>query len=138
MENKVVVALKGIVLHQGRILLLQRSDEDDIGSGTWECVGGKLEFGEDLRESLEREILEEAGISVKAGKLLYATTFKTHEWRQVVILTYLCTTQNSDVVLSLEHKNSKWATAREAKNLLSKPIFDDIKKNSVFEMIGLE
>src|SRR5215831_18972229 len=44
----------------GRWLLIRRGD-----TGEWALPGGTLEWGETLRESIEREILEEAGARVE-------------------------------------------------------------------------
>ena len=41
----------------GRWLLIRRAD-----TGTWAMPGGTLEWGETLRDSLARELLEEAGV----------------------------------------------------------------------------
>ena len=41
----------------GRWLLIRRAD-----TGTWALPGGTLEWGETLRVSIERELLEEAGV----------------------------------------------------------------------------
>jgi len=94
MENIIVVAIKGIIICDKKILIIQRSSNDDIGANTWEFAGGKLEFGEDLKSGLIREVKEEVGLDVKVLNLAYATTFKTNPHRQVVILTYLCSTIN--------------------------------------------
>ena len=44
----------------GRWLLIRRGD-----TGDWALPGGTLEWGETLRESIERELLEEAGARVE-------------------------------------------------------------------------
>ncbi|RYZ01409.1 MAG: NUDIX hydrolase [Myxococcales bacterium] len=50
----------------GRLLLIRRGD-----SGKWALPGGTLEWGEDLRGAIEREVLEETGATVTAlGELL--------------------------------------------------------------------
>jgi 8-oxo-dGTP diphosphatase len=62
--NKLIVAVKGLILHQSKVLIVQRANDDEIGGGTWELVGGKIEFGEDLEVVLIREIKEEVGLDV--------------------------------------------------------------------------
>ncbi|MBD3107444.1 NUDIX domain-containing protein [Bacillus sp. AGMB 02131] len=131
---EIVVALKGIVIHEGKILIVQRAGNDDIGAGTWECVGGKLEFGEDLETALHREIQEESGLDVKVGRILYATTFQTSLSRQVVILTYLCTSRGSEVNLSDEHADYLWATQEQLKALLPDFILKDFEESHIFEL----
>ncbi len=135
MENKIVVALKGIIVYNNRALIIQRSKNDDIGASTWECVGGKLDFGERLEEALIREIKEETGLEVAVDRLVYATTFNTDEHRQVVILTYLCKAETDRVVLSEEHEDYLWATEEDMKKYLSKPILDDMNENHVWDII---
>jgi mutator protein MutT len=90
MENIVINASKGLILRKGRALILQRSPYDPTFAGTWEFPGGKLEFGEKLEDCLRREIWEETHLQVEVERLLYANTFLTHPWRQVVVVTYLC------------------------------------------------
>ncbi len=134
MKNKIVVALKGIIVHNQHALIIQRSQDDEVGANTWEFVGGKLDFGENLEDGLKREIFEEVGLDVIVDKLIYATTFNTDEHRQVVILTYLCKSDSDLVTLSNEHKDYLWATTEDMQNLLSKPILDDMTKNNVWDI----
>ena len=135
MENKFAVVVKGLINYDGKILIVQRSNDDEIGANIWECAGGNVDFGEDLENALIRELEEEVGLSVTIGKLLYAVTFKTDEHRQVFILSYSCTAHDNNVTLSDEHKNYLWADKEQMINLLSKPIVDDLNRNSVWEYI---
>ncbi len=136
MKNNIVVALKGIIVKDGKILIVKRSPYDDFGANTWEFVGGKLDFGETLEEALQREIQEEVNLDVQVEKLLYATTFNTSKTRQLVILTYLCLSNQSIVVLSNEHQDYKWATINELKTLLPENINNDLTYNNIYEKIG--
>ena len=135
MENRFAVVVKGLIIYDGKILIIQRSVNDEIGANIWECAGGNVDFGEDLGEALIREIKEEVGLSVTIGKLLYAVTFKTDEHRQVVILSYSCTAYDNNVTLSDEHKNYLWANKEQMMSLLSQPIIDDLNRNSVWDYI---
>jgi ADP-ribose pyrophosphatase YjhB (NUDIX family) len=51
-----------------RILVL---NQDTDGPRTWSLPGGKVEEGETLAEALVREMREETGAEVEAGRLLY-------------------------------------------------------------------
>ena len=138
MENKIVVVVKGIIIHDNKVLIIQRSADDEIGANIWECVGGKIDFGEDLEDALIREVKEEVNLTITVDKLLYAVTLKTNEHRQVVILTYSCTAHDNMVMLSGEHKNYLWANKEQMMSLLSKPIVDDLNRNSVWKYIFTE
>lgn len=137
MENKIVVALKAIILNNRKALIIQRSYGDISGSGSWEFAGGKLEFGEDLETGLKREIMEEVGLSVKIERLLYASTFLSKENRQTVILNYLCHSLSDQVILSKEHENYIWADKKIMKRYLTKGILHDIEINHIFEQIDI-
>lgn len=136
--NKLVVAVKGVILNEGKVLIVKRANDDEIGGGTWECVGGKIEFGEDLESALVREINEEVGLNVTVERILYATTFKTDPTRQVVILTYLCRSNNKKIVLSMEHIDYQWSTKDQLKLLLAPEIMNDFERNNVFSLEELQ
>jgi 8-oxo-dGTP diphosphatase len=137
MENKIVVALKAIIIYNRKALIIQRSYGDMSGSGSWEFAGGKLEFGEDLETGLKREITEEVGLTVKIERLLYASTFQSKENRQTVILNYLCHSFSDQVVLSEEHEKHIWADKKTMKKYLAKGILHDIEINHIFEQIDI-
>ena len=133
MENVIIVAVKAIIIFNKKALIIQRSADDEAGANTWEFAGGKLDFGEELEAALKREVKEEVGLKVAVDKLLYATTFKTNEHRQLVVLSYLCTACDDAVSLSNEHKNYIWASKEQMKDLLPKPIIDNLNLHSIWE-----
>lgn len=129
-----VVVLKGLIVHQGKVLIVKRAPDDEVGAGTWEFVGGKLEFGENLEEALERETLEESGLNITIRKILYTSTFKTNPMRQVIFLVYLCEAINTNVILSNEHTDYLWASTDQLRSFLPKGIINDLEKNQVFAL----
>lgn len=136
MQNVIIVAAKGVILREGRALLIKRSPYDGVWAGTWELSGGKLEFGEGLEECLLREIREETGLEVTIKRLLYANTFLTHPWRQAVVVTYLCESAAGEVKLSGEHTEALWATAEELRRLMPESILKELEANGVPELLG--
>jgi len=129
---KVELVVKGIVIDnvQKKILLLKRSCEEDIGIGSWENAGGKVEPGESPEEALRREIREEAGLSVTVGKLAYASLVA-----DMIILVYYCTPESHEVTLSSEHSDFRWVGAQECKQLIPGPIAEDFERNRVYELL---
>lgn len=58
-----VEVVAGILVREGRVLLVQRRADKDFAL-TWECPGGKVEGPETHRDALQREWREELGILV--------------------------------------------------------------------------
>ena len=75
----------GIIWLDGKLLITKRPRGSHLG-GFWEFPGGKQEEGETLRECLEREIEEELGMKVRAGKLLLSVD---HEYESRTISLHL-------------------------------------------------
>jgi len=132
-----VVVVKGVILLEGRVLIVKRAADDEVGNNTWETVGGKMEFGEDIEAALIREINEEIGLTVTVDKILYATTFKTDPTRQIILLAYLCHSESHDIKLSAEHSDFKWATKEQLELLLPPEIMKDFEQNNVFSALGI-
>ena len=63
-----VVGIGGVIIEQGRTLLIRRGSEPLRGE--WSIPGGTLELGESLQEGVARELLEETGISVRVLDLI--------------------------------------------------------------------
>ncbi len=97
------LSVKGVVLHQGRVLLLVNERDE------WDLPGGRPEAGEDHQTALAREVSEETGLSVEIGVLLDEHLFEVLPQRFVRIVSYGCTlTGDADVTLSDEHSGAHW------------------------------
>ncbi|MGE5528874.1 MAG: DNA methyltransferase [Patescibacteria group bacterium] len=76
-----VLVAAAVVQEGGCYLVAQRAD-----SLLWEFPGGKVEAGEDVREALRREILEELGLEISVDEPLEAVAVR--EPRDYVILFF--------------------------------------------------
>jgi ADP-ribose pyrophosphatase YjhB (NUDIX family) len=63
-----VVGIGGVIIEQGRTLLIRRGGEPLRGE--WSIPGGTLEIGETLQEGVARELLEETGVEVRVLELI--------------------------------------------------------------------
>lgn len=62
-------AVGAVVFKDGAVLLVKRGHAP--ARGTWAIPGGSVHLGETLQEAAEREILEETGVVIRAGKPVY-------------------------------------------------------------------
>ncbi len=62
-----------VVCQQNKILLVLRGKAPN--KNQWAIPGGKVEPGESLQAAVEREVLEETGIVIRAAKLAYHFEF---------------------------------------------------------------
>ena len=102
------ISIKGIVIHDGRVLLLLNE------RGEWDLPGGRPDPDEDHRAALTREVREEAGLSVEVGALLDEHLFEVLPQRFVRIVAYACMLVGPRaVVLSDEHLDTRWIALTE-------------------------
>lgn len=72
MENKIKVRLRLVIIKNNKLLAHYTQDDD-----FYFYIGGKLEYGETLKQGWEREIIEELGDDIKFTfkKILYVRDF---------------------------------------------------------------
>ena len=63
------VAVGAVVFNEDKVLLVLRGKPP--AESQWAIPGGCIELGETLQEAAQREILEETGIVIQAGKPVY-------------------------------------------------------------------
>jgi len=120
METRQFMAMKGLVLFQGKVLVLRESlaYNNGVNKNKYGVPGGRMEIGERFDDCLRREIKEETGLEVSIGK-----PFFVGEWRPVVrgeqwqitgvFFECFCDTEN--VVLSSDHDDFQWINPKEYK-----------------------
>lgn len=57
-------------MEEGRLLVVKRGRPP--GRGLWAVPGGKVKWGETLREAARREAWEETGLEVEIGEVIWA------------------------------------------------------------------
>ncbi|NWJ71193.1 NUDIX domain-containing protein [Pseudonocardia sp. ICBG1122] len=89
-SSRHVACVGGIVFDpDGRLLLVRRANEP--GRGLWSVPGGRVEAGESEHEAVVRELAEETGLTVVAGRL--AGVVLRGPYR---IADYVCTLATGD------------------------------------------
>lgn len=94
----------------------------------WEFPGGKLETGEQPREALKREILEELGCEIDVQRLLGQSQVSLGN-RTIIMDAYLAFCDPSTVILN-EHLTGEWITASQVRDFdwapADIPLLDDV------------
>ena len=97
------LSVKGVVIHEGRVLLLVNERDE------WDLPGGRPDPGEGHLATLVREVREETGLSVSVGALLDEHLFEVLPQRFVRIVAYACALKaEGAIALSHEHLEASW------------------------------
>lgn len=78
-----VLDARAFVVHDGKVLLVKEATD-----GKWSLPGGWVEVNESLRESVEREVLEESGLRCKARRLLAVWDRDRHDHPPLAVHCY--------------------------------------------------
>lgn len=110
------MAVKAVILDdEGRCLLIRRSAHNKHFAGCWEWPGGKLDAGESFATGLEREVMEECGLTVELTGLAGAMEFEMPKVR-VVMLCMEARLTGGTIRMSEEHDDSAWVPLADLKN----------------------
>jgi len=109
-------------LENGRYLLLQRSQMKDVGAGSWECVTGRVDQGENFEQALYREVTEEIGVRPTIEFIIGTTHFyrgPVSPETELLGMAYACTIPRAgDIQLSFEHDAHHWLMPQEIAEFL--------------------
>lgn len=129
---KTKVYTSGILVRNGKILIIKRNYDAPRFANMWDTVGGHLKSDEFAEECMLREAKEEIGLKVrikKAGKVL---EFNDKYGRSVSI-PFLIESDSDKVKLNYEHRDYKWVYPNEIKNYNCVP--DIIKIAKLFGLV---
>ena len=108
MEKQFGVAVKAVIHHQGKFLVVFKNNREDINPNTFDIPGGRIKFGEKPEDALKREVMEESGLKIRLLGITDVWTFIEGENFQLVGITYICEALTSEVKLSFEHSSFEW------------------------------
>ncbi len=130
------IAQKAIIVNDGKVLLIR--DPRD-GRVVWELPGGRMNINEEPREALAREIMEELGVSVIVGEVVYMEQFlQGSEGKRAFLIAYQTKLIDPAVDFSLDPSEVceiAWVGQSELVNYPAFPEFDRAL-NCYFEKYG--
>jgi 8-oxo-dGTP diphosphatase len=119
-----LVAVGAVVFKNNCVLLIRRGQapSEDL----WAIPGGSVEIGETLQQAAEREILEETGVKIRAGKPIY--TFDVIDRDQngkirfhYVIVDLVAEYVSGQPAAGDDAADARWISARELNALEVSP-----------------
>jgi 8-oxo-dGTP diphosphatase len=127
-----------IVNDKGQILALRRDLSDVRRPGCWDFPGGTYEVGEDVIESVQREVKEEANLIAKKVLPIYISnkTGISNKDVTVIAVSHYCVDWEGEVKISDEHVEYRWVTVEEFMSLDTGDD-EDFLKNSLRAYIAL-
>jgi len=133
-EKKIIIKIRAIILHQGKLLAVRHPHDTSFAA----LPGGHLEWGEDIKECLSREIIEELGVKPEIGNLLYINNFTQENGKQYVEfffevkngMDYL---DNEKIARSHAHEIAEivWVSPNEDIHILPKNLGEDFKAGKI-------
>jgi len=99
----------------GRVLACQRGVAQSH-AGKWEFPGGKIEAGEEAREALKREIVEELDCQIEVGEALPVVEHRYPNFT-IKLQPFLCQLNAENLPQALEHAELRWVTLAECERL---------------------
>lgn len=133
-EKQIIIKVRAIILHEGKLLAVRHPHDTSLAA----LPGGHLEWGEDIKECLCREMVEELGVNPEIGRLLYVNNFMDGDIRQSIEFFFEIT--NSQDYLNIEHLKKTHAHEiaevcwiKLSDNILLKPnkLWEDFKKGEI-------
>jgi len=110
------ISVAGIARDGDTVLVMRRSPGGSIG-GLWEFPGGKTELGENPKDALRREWVEETGLGISVGDELARGSF-FHGDEQFTLIAFNVELINSaSVPILREHEAYDWTHVDKLRDL---------------------
>lgn len=115
-----VVGIGAIVFHENSILLVKRKNPPCANE--WAIPGGRIHPGETLQDAAEREILEETGIKIKAGKPVFSFDLIEKDSNDKLLFHYVIVDLEAQYIEGIPQADddaldAAWINCNQAKTL---------------------
>lgn len=125
-----ILAVGALVTRGDCVLLVQRANPPMAGE--WAVPGGKVEFGESMAAAVRREILEETGIDVEVGEMVYMFESIAEDGSyHYAVFDYLAQAieSNKTPIAADDALDARWVSLDDLASLpVSKPTLDLLAK----------
>lgn len=111
-EDETFKSAHVVIVKDGKILILKRSQTDQWMPGHYALPGGKIETGENPKDAVSRECKEETNLVVSPKDL----NFLSKVSKQKEHAFFVTNKFSGDTKLDFEHEDFKWVNPKELSN----------------------
>ena len=111
LSHKFPVSAKVVIIDDNKVLCLKNERNE------WDFPGGKINYNEDIEESLKREIKEETNLKIKNLNILNPVNLKFNGVSVIVLIYSANISCNSPIIISYEHSEYNFFSKSEIRNL---------------------
>ncbi len=126
MKRQLVSVCGFLTDDSNRLLIAKRADSETFMPGSWELIGGGVEYGENPADALKREFKEEFLIQVEIARPYFTFSYLQNENKEVmheVEIDFFVkqTAPNQPIMLDKNtHSEYKWIAENEVENYFGK------------------
>jgi 8-oxo-dGTP diphosphatase len=106
-----VVGVGVVLVQDGKVLLVRRGR--DPGRGLWAVPGGKIRHGEPMREAARRELLEETGLEVEVGDVVWVGEYLGAD-DHIVLIDFAGSVMGGELRAGDDAEDVRWVELEEA------------------------
>jgi len=113
------IGIDAIILNEDKtkVLLIKRGSKAYYGM--WGFVSGKVEWGEEIKETVIREVKEETNLDVEIVKFVgrYYDKKGRHPTKTMICLPHICKVIGGELKPDDDALDAKWYSLEEVKNM---------------------
>lgn len=113
------IGIDAIILNEteDKVLLIKRGSKTYYGM--WGVVSGKVEWGEEVKETVIREAKEEVNLDIEVVRFVgrYYDKKGRHPTKTMICLPHICKVKSGELKAGSDAMEAKWFLFEEIKNM---------------------